>query len=121
MLSYSVASCNSTRREGRSRVKTIYPAEQELNVTIRRTRRVLRNHVSAQLNSHKGQSSLSMCFSHVACARECAQRTHIVIWHVEIIPGLWTLLETLRAVPCHVLDGDQGTVVQKDEVEDTVA
>ena len=44
-----------------------------------------------------------------------------MIWHIEILAGGRSSLEPLCAVPCHVLDCDEGPVGEEQEIEEAVA
>lgn len=79
---------------------------------------ILGDHVTAEINSDESQASFSVILTHHARACQRAQLILFMIWYVEVVKSLWSLLEPLLSVPCHVLNGKKGAIVLQDEVEE---
>lgn len=112
------------RREIAPLRQTPNPAQQKLQLPIRRPRRILRNLMSRVLHSHKRQASLCVhgaidagASSIAVCiylqAGDVALVQHFlddladgfVVGDEEVV-GCWAVLEALVPVPGHVLDCD---------------
>ena len=97
---------------------TIDPAQHELDQTIRRARRILRDHVTAETDFHKCEAALGMRGSEDAST---GQRARVVLRMVRDEEFVCRLArEALGAVPGHVLDHEQGAVGDEDVIESAV-
>ena len=89
-----------------------------------------------QVHRHKRQSTLGVraALESCACSIELRDVVRIgtkrflldyvqalVVRDEEVIDVAWRGLETLRAVPGHVLDGEKGAIGEEKEVEHAVA
>lgn len=85
--------------------QTIDPAEQKLKLPVGRSWSILGYHVTRQIDRHKGQPSFRVRCSENAspCQRTVAE--FAMVGHEEGVRRRG--LETLRAIPCHVLDHEQ--------------
>jgi hypothetical protein len=110
--------------------------QQELQLSVRRTRCILRDFVTGKIDSSPCQSSLSVPVTLEPGASSIDLRRSVrnscvgnlenvaktlVVRHVEVLGLGWRGLESLETVPGHVLDGDEGAVGEEEEVEETVA
>ena len=95
------------------------PTQQKLQLPIRRTRRILRDHMPRQRDLHPRQSALGMGGTENAGASQSLRiMQRGMIGHVEVVRRF--RLEALRAVPGHVLDHQQGAVGDEDVIEGAV-
>ena len=95
------------------------PTEEELQLAVRRTRLVLRDHVARQRRRHEGEAALRMPGAHDARRGDGAEVQLAVVRDEEVVRGRG--LEAERAVPGHVLDHEEGAVGNEDVVEQAVA
>lgn len=99
--------------------KALDTAEEQLNRPVSSTRGVTRQLVTSQLDSVESQATLDTVATEVSGAGERAAVVLGVVWSVE--GRARVLLETLQAVPGHVLDGEQSAVGGEKHVEVTGA
>ena len=85
--------------------QTIDPTKQEFELPVRRTRSILRYHMTAETDLDERKSPLSMRRSKHAGPRQGAVTKFAVVGHEKGVRGC--RLESLRAVPSHVLDHEE--------------
>lgn len=98
----TVPKISSLRGEIAHQRQTIDAAQQELQLPVSRSWSILRYHMTRQIDRHKGQASFCVCRPKDACACQCAIAEFAVVRHEKGVR--WCRLESLRAIPCHVLD-----------------
>lgn len=99
--------------------KALDTTKEQLDRPVSSTRGVTRQLVTSQLNSVESQATLDTVATEVAGASE---RAAVVLRVVRSVEGrARVLLETLQAVPGHVLDGEQSAVGGEEHVEVTGA
>ena len=76
-------------------------------------------HVSREFDSDESKATLGVPLAKVTGSAKSAQVQLLVVWDEEVVLGI--AAEALCAVPCHVLDGHEGSVGKQDEVEHAVA
>lgn len=106
-------------RETADLAQTPDPAQQELQLPIRRAGRILRDHVAAQLGRDERQAALRVGGAEDAGAGQGGRVGEGVVGHVEVVGGGGP--KALGAVPGHVLDHEEGAVGDEDVVERAVA
>ncbi len=125
-LPSSLVSATPTSRREIARLRREIPplrqrrnsTQQKLQLSIRRTRRILRHHMPTKPNLHKRQTTLSMRSAKDARASQRRRAQLAMIRDEEVVPG--GVAEALRVVPGHILNHKQSPIGEEDVVEEAV-
>lgn len=87
---------------------------------VRSAGRILGHHVTGQIDLDESQATLSVVVTHDTSTRGITKAQLAMVGHVELIELARRSRETLGAVPGHVLNSEQGSVGDKDVVQQSV-
>ena len=73
-----------------------------------------------QRDRHDSQSPLRMCLSHYTCACDRPKTSLIMVRDVKVVKSRGSALKALGTVPSHILDCEECTIIDQDEVKEAM-
>lgn len=115
---------SSIKTMPRAPSKCVDPAQQPLQMSVCTSRLKLRLHVSRKIRFRPHETSFKVLYSHhsLVCVQtfKATRDEYILVLQIsktDYNGFIWLALEAQLTVPCHVLNGKDGAVGEKIEIE----